>query len=59
MDEKINLFDKQEPIFSAADMVSFGNYLLTDSRAKYIENKENIKEVLGEDLANWYFENNK
>lgn len=54
---KTDLFDKQEAIFSAADMVAFGNYLLLESRSKDIQNKENIDDVLAEDLANWYFEN--
>ena len=39
--------------FTQADLVIFGNYLLSEQREQSIKNKENIKEVHQEDLDNF------
>lgn len=38
--------------FTQADLVRFGNYLLSEKREDSIQNKENIREVHQEDLDN-------
>ena len=37
--------------FTQADLVRFGNYLLSEQREQSIKNKENIREVHQEDLG--------
>ena len=39
--------------FTQADLVRFGNYLLSGKREQSIQNKDNIKEVHQEDLDNF------
>lgn len=39
--------------FTQADLVRFGNYLLSKQRENSIQNKENIREVHQEDLDNF------
>lgn len=39
--------------FTQADLVRFGNYLLSEQREQSIQNKENIREVHQEDIDNF------
>lgn len=43
----------QEERLTQADLVRFGNYLLSEQREDSIQNKENIREVHQEDLDNF------
>lgn len=42
-----------KPKFTEADLVSFGNYLLSDERNNNIENKEAQRYVGDWDVSNW------
>ena len=50
-EEKIEFKNKE--VYTLSDLVSFGNYLLSDFRDKTIENETN-KQVVGDwDISNW------
>ena len=42
-----------KPKFTEADLISFGNYLLSDKRNNNIENKESQRYVGDWDVSNW------
>lgn len=43
----------EERTYSEKDLISFGNYLLSEERNSHIENEE-MKNVVGDwDMANW------
>lgn len=39
-------------VYTEADLVKFGKYLLSEKREQSIENKENLREVHDSDIAN-------
>lgn len=41
-----------EGVYTEADLVKFGKYLLSEQREQSIENKENLREVTDADIAN-------
>lgn len=43
----------EELKYTEADLVKFGQYLLSEQREQSIENKDNLREVHDRDLANW------
>ena len=46
-------------LFTLKDVVSFGNYLLSEERSKMIANKENMEKVHNEDLVNYLMKSGK
>ena len=56
-EEKIEFKNKE--VYTLSDLVSFGNYLLSDFRDRTIE-KETNKQVVGDwDISNWINEQMK
>lgn len=43
--------------YTQEDLISFGQYLLSESRNNSIENKENLDKVHQEDIDNWICSN--
>lgn len=43
----------KDKTYTEADLVDFGNYLLSDKREQSIQNKENTKKVHQEDIDNF------
>ncbi|GHV13573.1 hypothetical protein FACS1894169_00870 [Bacteroidia bacterium] len=48
----------EHTFYPEADLVAFGNYLLSEERAKTIESEENKNKVHDCDLRNWEEHNN-
>lgn len=49
----LNPLESKLNTFTQADLVRFGNYLLSEKRKQSIKNKNNIREVHQEDLDNF------
>ena len=44
--------------FTEADLISFGNYLLSDKRNDNMQNRESLTYVGDWDIANWQLDRN-
>lgn len=45
--------EEEKKVYTEADLVSFGNYVLSERRKKHIE-EQHLIEVVGDwDIANW------
>lgn len=45
--------ESQQKEYSKKDLISFGNYLLSETRSNRIKSKENLNRVGDWDIENW------
>lgn len=51
--KNLKAMEEEKKIYTEADLISFGNYVLSDRRRKHIE-EQHLIEVVGDwDIANW------